>query len=493
MSKKTLLPLAAVLIILCLGILIVFGQNYTAVLDNMRLSHTIDDESLVRVEITNDDPGAEIKSFEVRDKTVIINFSSVKKGKTDVSVYYGDETLSYIRIYTHTFGILTFETLFGDCTGDICIPLAMIVFFSALLYVIADKLRADVRKSIYQYRNVMNLGLIVYLSFFILNLARQCYNYHGVIDSVNDFLGTIHFFSVIVLPAAFVISILVTLSSISLMRREGRSWRNMLGVILGVGICLLTLLPTALGEYLQWSPNAFMDVHNEQGAGLYIENFTEGVISMIVSYLECILIGTVVFGIKSAKHIPEFNKDYILILGCKIRKDGSLPPLLRSRADRAVEFARMQKEKTGRDICFVPSGGQGPDEVMAEADAIRNYLISQGIPGDKILPENKSVNTYENIVNSIKIIEEHSGASGSSAAFSTTNYHVFRAGLIAEELGAHMEGIGSTTKQYFWINAFVREFIATLSSERKKHLIVIAVITLMIVLAVIIKYLSINS
>ena len=493
MSKKTLLPLAAVLIILCLGILVVFGQNYTAVLDNMRLSHTIDDESLVRAEIINDDPGAEIKSFEVRDKTVIINFSSVKKGKTDVSVYYGDETLSYIRIYTHTFGILTFETLFGDCTGDICIPLAMIVFFSALLYVIADKLRADVRKSIYQYRNVMNLGLIVYLSFFILNLARQCYNYHGVIDSVNDFLGTIHFFSVIVLPAAFVISILVTLSSISLMCREGCSWRNMLGVILGVGICLLTLLPTALGEYLQWSPNAFMDVHNEQGAGLYIENFTEGVISMIVSYLECILIGTVVFGIKAAKHIPEFNKDYILILGCKIRKDGSLPPLLRSRADRAVEFARMQKEKTGRDIVFVPSGGQGPDEVMAEADAIRNYLISQGIPGDKILTENKSVNTYENIGNSLKIIEEHSGVSGSSAAFSTTNYHVFRAGLIAEELGAHMEGIGSTTKQYFWINAFVREFIATLSSERKKHLIVIAVITLMIVLAVIIKYLSINS
>ena len=127
---------------------------------------------------------------------------------------------------------------------------------------------------------------------------------------------------------------------------------------------------------------------------------------------------------------------------------------------------------------------------MAEADAIKNYLRAEGIPEERILSENESVNTQENIADSMRLIREHAGTGDVRTAFSTTNYHVFRAGLIAETQGFHLEGIGSPTKRYFWINAFVREFIATLVSERKKHIIVIAAVTLMIVLAVIIKYLS---
>ena len=65
MRKKTLIPLAAVLIVLSLGIIIVFGQNYTAVIDNMVLYNIIEYSEKVRAEITNDDAGAEIKSFEV--------------------------------------------------------------------------------------------------------------------------------------------------------------------------------------------------------------------------------------------------------------------------------------------------------------------------------------------------------------------------------------------------------------------------------------------
>ncbi|MCR5689781.1 MAG: YdcF family protein, partial [Clostridiales bacterium] len=286
------------------------------------------------------------------------------------------------------------------------------------------------------------------------------------------------------------ISLIMTASNIGLMRREGRSWRNMLGIFLSVGLCLLTLAPTALGEYLQWSANPIMDVHNEKGAGLYIEYFTEGVISMLVSYLECMLIGTVAFGIKAARHIPAFDKDCMLILGCRIKSDGSLTPLLKSRADRALEFARMQKEKTGKDLTFVPSGGQGADEVTSEADAIAAYLRGRGVPDERILPEDKSASTYENIRNSMKLIRERFPGADAKVAFSTTNYHVFRAGLIADEQGERLEGIGAPTKRYFWLNAFVREFIATLVSERKKHIFMVAALTLTILAAVLVKYLS---
>ena len=491
MSKKTLILIGIVLFALCAAVLIACGQTYTVVLNKDYLSQlNPSDADEIRVETENGDPCVEITQVFVEDDLLKIRVSSVKRGRTDVGVFFGDEPQTYFHLYTHPLGVITYESMFGDSTGDIVIPVSMILFLAALLWYVIAQYRAHVRRSMYQYRNVMELGLIVFLCFLQVCLLWQCFSYKGVIDSVNDSLGAIHSFSLVVLPAAFVLSLLVTASNISLMRKEGRTWRNMLGIFLGVGLCLLTLLPTALGEYLQWSPNPIMDVHNEQGAGLYIETFTEGVISMLVTYLECILIGTVVFGVKAARHIPAFDKDYILILGCQLMDDGTLTPLLRSRADRALEFARMQQEKTGKEIVFVPSGGQGADEVTAEADAIKSYLLSQGIPEERILSENTSANTQENIADSMRLITEHAGGADVKTAFSTTNYHVFRAGLIAGTQGVHMEGIGSPTKRYFWINAFVREFIATLVSEKKKHLFVIAAVTLMIVLAVIIKYLS---
>ena len=161
-----------------------------------------------------------------------------------------------------------------------------------------------------------------------------------------------------------------------------------------------------------------------------------------------------------------------------------------------TEFGKMQEEHGGKPIVFVPSGGQGEDEVMPEGQAMANYLRSIGIPEERILIEDKSVNTYENINLSMKLIRANrEGQTDPSlvegrpskedpfkVAFSTTNYHVFRAGLLASGMGLNMEGIGSKTKRYFWINAFVREYIATLYAERKVHIRVILTLLLLMLL-----------
>ena len=55
-----------------------------------------------------------------------------------------------------------------------------------------------------------------------------------------------------------------------------------------------------------------------------------------------------------------------------------------------------------------------------------------------------------------------------------------------------MEGIGSNTKAYFWINAFIREFIGTLYSERKKHIIIFILIIIVIIMMIGISYLANN-
>ena len=105
-----------------------------------------------------------------------------------------------------------------------------------------------------------------------------------------------------------------------------------------------------------------------------------------------------------------------------------------------------------------------------ETAANQAFVTKSGIPEEKILVENRSANTFENLRNSMELIRQDTKADDPKLAFSTTNYHVFRSGVIASRQGIKAEGIGAKTKRYFWINAFIREFIAALVSEWKTHL-----------------------
>ena len=204
------------------------------------------------------------------------------------------------------------------------------------------------------------------------------------------------------------------------------------------------------------------------------------------------VMGTIILSTKAAKRIPAFDKDYILILGCQIKKDGTLTNLLKGRADRAIEFAKMQEEASGKDIVFIPSGGKGDDEIISEAEAIRNYLVETGIDESCILVENKSANTFENLRNSMELIRKDGKADDPKIAFSTTNYHVFRSGVFASQQGIRADGIGAKTKRYFWINAFIREFIAALVSEWKIHFAIIISWIVLITMMIGIVYFSNN-
>jgi uncharacterized SAM-binding protein YcdF (DUF218 family) len=290
------------------------------------------------------------------------------------------------------------------------------------------------------------------------------------------------------MPLAVIMAILATISNIRLLQKEGRTWRNMLAIILSLMLCIATITPVTVSYFLQNS--RWIDVHQWTGTGRFIGMFLENTAGIIVVYFECILAGSIILGIRAARHIPSFDKDYIIIHGCQIRKDGTLTKLLQSRADRAIEFAEMQKKATGKDIIFMPSGGKGSDEVTTEAQAIANYLRSLGIPESSIILEDKSTNTYENFKNSVEIIKSVSDRKSPKIAFATTNYHVFRAGLLAARLHIKAEGIGSKTKSYFWVNAFIREFIATVYYKLRTHILVLSVLMLINVVVTLMTYIS---
>lgn len=259
------------------------------------------------------------------------------------------------------------------------------------------------------------------------------------------------------LMVAFAISLIVC--NIALLRYEKPRLQNVLGILIGA----LLIAGEAFGWYLFTRSYTISEM-----MGRMLET-AQNTYAVVFAYFECMLVGSVICGVMAAKRRVSLDRDFIVILGCWFRKDGSLPPLLKGRVDRAIAFWRQQKEESGREAIMIPSGGQGPDECMPEAQAMRRYLLEQGIPEDRIIPEEHSANTYQNMSFSGEIIREQEPEG--KVVFATTNYHVFRSGIWAGLAGLPAEGIGSRTKWWFWPNAFMREVIGLFANRWKQELL----------------------
>ena len=102
---------------------------------------------------------------------------------------------------------------------------------------------------------------------------------------------------------------------------------------------------------------------------------------------------------------------------------------------------------------------------------MKRYLMERGVPEEKIIQEDRSADTMENM----KFSKEKIWALDPNAkvAFSTTNYHVFRSGLFARRVKMRAVGMGAETKWYFWPNAAVREFAGLLTRHRGKQALIL--------------------
>ena len=454
--------LSLVLLVLSFISVQIFGKS---------CSLTFSTDEPQRAVIRMDPPSViEVVGTHSNGTTLTLDLHAVSPGNTFVIVSEHG-TAHAVRLYVHRTGIITIENYFGRCRGDILFSASFALVLLAAILMLTERYRRSTRISLCRYENAWILGVLIFLvsllakhmiSFFLLSLDGSA---PSVLELFESTLTSAQLFTLLLLPVALIISIVISISNVILMKNEGIGFRNMLGLFLGITLCIGSVAPFIVYPLME---KIGLDVHRYSSFWVLASNTLEDVIGVVMAYLECVLLGTAISAIRAAKHVPTFDKTHILILGCKITKDGGLTKLLQSRTDRAVEFARMQKEKTGRDIFFVPSGGQGSDEVIADGTAIGRYLASIGIPHEQILVEDRSTNTIENLRFSNDLIRAQ--APDAKVAFSTTNYHVFRAGCYADELDIPMEGIGARTKSYFWINAFIREFIATLHYERRSHI-----------------------
>ena len=325
----------------------------------------------------------------------------------------------------------------------------------------------------------MNLGLVIFININIIrqiNLLIQNWKVFEIIDIYHNTLKSFSYFAMLTLPCIIILSIYSIISNIILIKKEGLHPNKLLGIVMGI----FSLIGLFFTQSIYFILNNILS-----GTALnYIKYSLDICINASVSYLYTLILATLYCNLKASNHIPKYDKDYIIILGCKVMSNGALTPLLKGRVDKAIEFGKKQFEENNKKIIYIPSGGQGEDEITSEAEAMQKYLVKQGIEKNQIIIENKSSNTYENIKYSKEIIDNKNKKA--RICFSTTNYHVFRSGMISKEQGLDCEGIGSKTKWYFYTNELIREFIANLVQERKKHIILLLLINISLILLIVI-------
>lgn len=344
-----------------------------------------------------------------------------------------------------------------------------LISLSALLYF----LRKSMKRTLYSYTNLGILSLMevcVFLIFIILGYGFIFYSNRVAFPLqylMQEIVELPQNFAMLILPIIVLLCLFVCVSNISLMIHEGVRLTNALGFFIGAFFIGGTLGAFAISNYVHESLK-FSEILRQNHFLLSVHTIYSLFFMNLFCYFECIFIAFLIMSYIAAKHKPAYDKDYIIILGCSISKNGYLLPLLKARANRAIRFAWEQEVATGKPVYYVPSGGQGKDEVISEGLAMEMYLLSHGAEEHEVYAEKKSRNTYENFLLSKKIIHELNPHA--KVAFSTTNYHIFRSGILARRAGLNIEGIASKTKWYFWPNGLMREFIGILAIHKRVHL-----------------------
>lgn len=171
-----------------------------------------------------------------------------------------------------------------------------------------------------------------------------------------------------------------------------------------------------------------------------------------------LIIGILIVGVTEAIIIrhsfgnPKAEVEYMVVLGAKVRNTGPSVSLW-DRIYGAQDYLLAHE-----NVIAVVSGGQGDDEPMTEAQAMYDALVALGIPPERIWLEEKATSTWENITFSLDLIEEKTGLRPERIGVLSSEYHLFRASLLAEKCDVEFVGIPAETSRFSQkVNHFMRE------------------------------------
>ena len=163
-------------------------------------------------------------------------------------------------------------------------------------------------------------------------------------------------------------------------------------------------------------------------------------------FLFCLCEGFVLRGFHST---APADLDYLIVLGAQVREDGP-SAVLKYRLDAAAQYLR----ENGSTTCIV-TGGKGATEPFSEGEGMKQYLVGVGIPEDRIIVEDKALNTVQNIQYSKALMS----SPDAPTAIVTNNFHVTRALALARGQGlTNVHAIAAPSDLLFLPNNMFREF-----------------------------------
>ena len=277
-----------------------------------------------------------------------------------------------------------------------------------------------------------------------------------VLSLFGDNMGSaVLFLFTTVLIALLIVPFFLIHNGVVMMRREGRQPAHLLSLALGIAILIGEAATAAI--VIRYSTTFDL---NEQfwRSGWFVAG---SLVSVTVIYGSMAFLIFMIYTVFLQAIPRKRDFDYVIIHGAGLLRGDQLSKLLRDRVDKAIAVYR--KDPTPPKL--IPSGGKGGDETISEAEAMRRYLLQQGIPEEDILLEDRSATTLENLRFSKQILDAREGRK--YTALVTSNYHVYRALRYCRRIGLKCTGIGSRVAFYYWPSALIREFIAI--HTEKKH------------------------
>lgn len=182
---------------------------------------------------------------------------------------------------------------------------------------------------------------------------------------------------------------------------------------------------------------------------------------VVLAALGLIYIAILQFKITQFSHqeVPE-NADYLIVLGARVK--GTVPSLaFASRINPAAKYLQKNKE-----TIVIASGGKGPGEEISEAESIKRELVKQGISVSRIILEDRSTDTYENIRFSKKLIPRKA-----KHGLVVTNYfHIYRSISIARDQELEVEGLPAKTPLMAVPKSYIREYMAITKFYLKRYI-----------------------
>lgn len=289
-------------------------------------------------------------------------------------------------------------------------------------------------------RSLLNPFLLV-LALGMVYLAATSYAYERGMVLTHDLLFGLGF---IALPLGILLGgVFLVYNGFVVLRKEGKSKANLLSLLLGLAIISfygLMYLRIVSGETLY--ANSFLNI-------VYILIFFSFLVFGFT--FAGFLLYTVLYNIMP----KQKDQDFIIIHGAGLLNGETVTPLLKKRIDKAISAFRAS---TNPNVKLISSGGQGPDEKVSEAYAMAQYALAQGVPAEKILLEDKSRTTYENLLYSYQLGQQE--VEDPSFLFVTNDYHVYRTSNYAKAVGMKGQGLGCRTASYYIPSAFIREYVA---------------------------------